>query len=321
MAKDLVGQFKSVWSASRILTVGESRYEQKQSAREELAVLAQGATSARLAERTSITSYRTYDLYKGVSADFARFAESLGVHRVADLRPAHAEAYLRAKMASGASCNTLRTASAALGKLDAAIARCPRKMHVPEARLRPGVDAVRGEINATAPRLDTGRRAYVDPVNLVEALRDHAHQIVARLQLEAGFRISEVQGLGRCDLRGVVSDPVTGGLAGLVHVQGKGGFERVQYVPIDTYRALAERLKNEAGALNFGYGAYLRSLRSACKEAGELYSGSHALRHSYIQGFVLSAAESGKLDAHAIQREAMERVGHHRESELKTYFR
>jgi len=322
MARSLVSQMKSVWSASQILAAGASRFEEKRTARTQLARLGKGATSARMAESTRITSYRAYDLYKGVSVDFARFLEASGVKQVADIRPAHAEAFLRAKMVSGASCNTMRTIAAALGKLDAALSRCPKKMHIPaEVCLKDGIEAARRDFNATAPRLDTTRRAYAGPARLVETVKVSAHRLAAELQFKAGFRISEVQGITRADLLGVMRDPVTGALAGRVHVHGKGGFERVQFVPLATYRVLQEALAKDVNALRFGYGSYLRALRSACHVTGEAYSGSHGLRHNYIQAFVLSAAESGNLSMRGIQREAMERVGHHRESELATYFR
>ena len=221
MAKKLISQIKSVWAASGILTVGASRFHQKQDARARLVRLGQGATSSQLSELTSVTSYRTYDSYRGVSVEFARFTEhAFGVRRVADLRPDHAEAFIRAKLVAGASCNTLRTAAAALSKFDSALARCPRKMHIPlEARLRPGLDAVRAEYNATAPRLDIERRAFFEPKAVVAAVGGGVHQLVARLQLEGGFRISEIQGLRPSDLRGLVWDPVSGTLAGSVHVE------------------------------------------------------------------------------------------------------
>lgn len=92
-------------------------------------------------------------------------------------------------------------------------------------------------------------------------------------------------------------------------------------MPLATYRVLQEVLAKDADALRFGYGSYLRALRSACHLSGETYSGSHGLRHNYIQAFVLSAAETGNLTMREIQREAMERVGHHRESERATHFR
>ncbi len=322
MAKKLISQIKSVWAASGILTVGASRFHQKQDARARLVRLGQGATSSQLSELTSVTSYRTYDSYRGVSVEFARFTEhAFGVRRVADLRPDHAEAFIRAKLVAGASCNTLRTAAAALSKFDSALARCPRKMHIPlEARLRPGLDAVRAEYNATAPRLDIERRAFFEPKAVVAAVGGGVHQLVARLQLEGGFRISEIQGLRPSDLRGLVWDPVSGTLAGSVHVRGKGGFERVQFVPADLYSQLVGQLRR-VGSLDFGYGRYLQALKDACASVGEIYTGSHALRHNYIQSFVLSAAATGRLSAREVQREAMERVGHHRESELSTYFR
>lgn len=144
MGKALGSQIKGVWAASGILQVGASRFKAKAAARDTIHSEGHGATSARIAEHTPITGYRTYDAYKSVSLDFAAFAEGMGVRHVRDIRPEHAEAFLLAKLEEGRSCNTLRTYSAALGKLDVALSLAPRAMRIPsEARLSPGLDAVR----------------------------------------------------------------------------------------------------------------------------------------------------------------------------------
>lgn len=321
MARSLAQQVRAVWAASKILEVGKSRFRDKQDVRDQLRAEGIGATSARIAGRTSIASYRTFDAYRAVTADFARFAAARGVTRVQDLRPTHAEAFLADKLAAGKSCNTLRTYSAALGKFDVALARVPRAMHIPaEARLSPGLEAARQRCNRHAVRLDTERRAYADPHGLVQAVQDDAHQLGARLQLTAGFRVSEVMALGRANLRGETVDPVTGQAVGLVHVVGKGGFERVQFVPQAEYRALASHLETHSGGMGISYKPYLRDLRHATDATGQNWGGSHGLRHNYVQAFVREAATAG-LDAETVAREAMERVGHHRLGELKTYLR
>ncbi len=159
MGKSLAAQVRGVWAASRILQVGKSRFAQKQDVRDMLQASGLGATSSRIAAHTPISSYRTYDAYIAVSADFARFAQSLGVTDVRDLRPEHATAFLMAKLAAGLSCNTIRTAAAALGKLEQALSLAPAKMRIPsEARLLPGIDAIRREFNRLAPRLEQERR-------------------------------------------------------------------------------------------------------------------------------------------------------------------
>lgn len=53
---------------------------------------------------------------------------------------------------------------------------------------------------------------------------------------------------------------------------------------------------------------------------GEAWSGTHALRHNYVQTFAGEAHARG-LDDDAVAREAMKRVGHQRGSELATYAR
>lgn len=321
MGRSLVAQVRAVWSASRILVVGKSRFREKQDVREQLHAEGLGATSARIAERTNIVSYRTYDAYRAVTADFARFAAAQGVARVQDLRPEHAEAFLADKLTAGKSCNTLRTYSAALGKFDQALARAPRAMRIPdEARLSLGLEPARQRFNRQAPRLDTSRRAYADPCGLVRAVQDSGHQLVGKLQLEAGLRVSEALAIRRQDLGGEVVDPVTGRACGLVEVVGKGGFTRVQFVPLATYRALAEHLGSHVGGMGLTYKPYLAALRHAADASGEAWGGTHGLRHNYVRNFLLEAVEA-RLGTERAMREAMERVGHHRLSELKTYLR
>lgn len=321
MGKGLVSQVRGVWTSSGILQVRRGRFALKQAARDQIHAQGVGATSTRIAALTPISSYRTFDAYRAVADDFARFAQAQGVTRVRDLRPEHAEAYMLAKLAGGRSCNTLRTYSAALGKLDQALAGAPRSMRIPaEARLLPGLDSARIVCNRSAPRLDAERRAYANPQGLVEAVQGGGHRLAARLQLTAGFRVSEVMALRRSDLRGETVDPVLAVPAGLVHVVGKGGYERTQYVPLTEYRALAEHLAGHSGVMDIRYKPFLSDLHQAADGTGQAWTGSHGLRHNYVRAFIVRAAEAG-LSSMAVMSEAMERVGHHRVSELKTYCR
>lgn len=321
MAKSLAHQVKGVWAASRILHIGQSRFRDKSDVRDQLRAAGIGATAARIAERTPIASYRTFTAYKAVSLAFAHFAAGKGVQRVQDLRPEHAEAFLRERLAVGCSCNTLRTYAAALGKFDCALERAPKAMRIPDAaRLSPGVEAVRRDFNREAPRMDQARRAYGDPAAVVRAVQGEGHRLAARLQLGAGFRVSEVLALSRASLRGETRDPVSGRWCGLVDVVGKGGFGRTQYVPLADYRALAAHLDAHRGGLAVQYKPYLADLHRAADAVGEAWAGTHALRHNYVRSFLVEAAGAG-LGSDAMMREAMARVGHHRMSEVRTYCR
>ena len=320
MGRSLVAQIRGVWSASSILTVGKSRFEEKGDVRDKLRAAGVGATSARIAAATGICSYRTYDAYREVGDDFARFAEGQGVRDIRDLRPEHAAAFLRDKLAAGLSCNTLRTYSAALGKLDNALDRVPRKMRIPAAaRLLPGIDDVRPLLNSKAPRLDQSRRAYIRPDAVVAAMKDAAHQLVGRVQLTGGLRISEALGLRRQDLRGETVDPVLGTPCGEIAVKGKGGFPRSALLPMPVYRELAELIRADGG-IGVAYKPYLEDLRQAAAASGDLWGASHGLRHSYARAFLTQAAEAG-LTCEDAMREASERLGHHRLSVLRVYCR
>lgn len=321
MAKSLSQQVRGVWAASKILRIGQSRFADKTDVRDNLRAAGIGATAARIAEHTPIASYRTYAAYKSVSLTFAHFATGQDIQQVQDLRPEHAEAFLRERLAAGCSCNTMRTYAAALGKFDVALARAPRTMHIPDtARLSPGVEAVRAEYNRTAPRLDQARRAYAAPCAVVLAVRDEGHRLAARLQLVAGFRASEVLGLNRGSLRGETLDSVTGSACGLVYVKGKGGFGRTQFVPVEDYRALSAHFDASKGGMGLSYKAYLADLHRAAEATGEVWAGTHALRHNYARAFLVEAAGAG-LRTDAAMQETMERMGHHRISEVRTYTR
>lgn len=320
MGRNLIAQIRGVWSASKIFTPGKSRFEEKGDVRDKLRAAGVGATSARIAAVTGICSYRTYDAYREVGDDFARFAEAQGVRNIRDLRPAHAADFLRQKLTQGLSCNSLRTYAAALGKLDNALGRAPRKMHIPaSARILPGVEEVRAQFNREAPRLDQERRAYFKPSAVVEAMRDDAHRLIGRVQLTGGLRISEALGLRRQDLRGETSDPVLGTPCGEVSLKGKGGFRRSAFLPAPVYRELAEHLC-AAGGMKVEYKPYLADLRQAADSTGDLWGGTHGLRHSYARGFLTQAAEAG-LTSEDAMREASERLGHHRLSVLRIYCR
>lgn len=321
MAKGLVAQIRSVWAASHIFQPGRSRFQTKRDARDMLRVAGIEATSARISERTPITSFRTFEAYKAVGEDFARFATAKGVLNVRDLRAEHARDFILAKLEGGASCNTIRTIAAALAKLDTAMKSTPKKMGIPpEVCLRPGIEAVRTVFNANAPKLDIETRAYVAPVRLVDHVRNDVHRLAARLQLVAGFRVSEVMGMNRASLLGEAYDSVLMRPCGMISVKGKGGYRRTQFVPLDDYKAVQAHIASH-GKLTMTYRPYLESLRRACAEAGETWSGSHALRHNHIREFIALAATAGTLNSSGIMREAMERVGHHRVSELSTYCR
>ncbi|OIO00609.1 MAG: hypothetical protein AUJ49_09635 [Desulfovibrionaceae bacterium CG1_02_65_16] len=185
-------------------------------------------------------------------------------------------AFLRGEIAAGLSCNSLRTYAAALGKLDNALGRAPRKMHVSTtARVLSGVEEVRAQFNREAPRLDQSRRAYFKPAAVVEAMRDDARRLIGRVQLTGGLRISEALGLRRQNLHGGTSDPVLGTPCGEVSVKGKGGFRRSAFWPAPVYRKLAEHLC-AAGGTQVEYKPYLADLRQAADFTGGLWGGRMA---------------------------------------------
>jgi len=173
-----------------------------------------------------------------------------------------------------------------------------------------------------------GNRAYPDPIRLIESIADQTHQLQASLQYEGGLRAEGVGAPSNCrmknpltekGLRGIVNDPVTGKLVGIVAAREKGGKETAHFVSPETYRRL-ERYIQTHGQMESDYQAYVEAVNRAARETGQYVPGrgSHALKHNFAQERYLECISHGLSHEQALQQTSLE-ISHFRMQETMAY--
>lgn len=173
-------------------------------------------------------------------------------------------------------------------------------------------------------------RAYPDPVQLIANIRNKTFQLQASLQYEGGLRAEGVGApsnqrlknpLTASCLRGIINDPVSRMVIGIVATVEKGGKETEHYVSLRTYRRLEQYLK-EFGKLESDYFEYVAAINQAACVTGQ-YSpgrGSHGLKHNFAQERYLECIDHGLTHEQALQQTSLE-TSHFRLRETLTYTR
>jgi len=173
-------------------------------------------------------------------------------------------------------------------------------------------------------------RAYPDPVRLIEKIHDGTYQLQASLQYEGGLRAEGVGApsnrrvknpLTAKGLRGMGTDPVTGGAVGIVASKEKGGKETEHNVSVETYRRLEAYIRLH-GKLESDYSGYTEAINLAARETGQYASGrgSHGLKHNFAQERYLECIHHGLTHEQALQQTSLE-TSHFRLRETLTYTR
>jgi len=106
------------WQVNTILStikqIGTSRHEVKQQA--------QYSNPHELAKQTGIHSYKTLDTYRNVAQSLLEYAKTeLGIKDIEKLNGEVVRSFLESKIQEGVSYNTLKTYTAAIGKLEVAL--------------------------------------------------------------------------------------------------------------------------------------------------------------------------------------------------------
>jgi integrase len=251
-------------------------------------------------------SFKTAKEYAGVWFQLASYARSeFGINKITDIRPEHIEAFVEAK--AELSPKSLRNISSAIGKLE----------NVIEQKLGLEVDFGSREgwngrwlANKIASEMEhsSSRGAYENPQALVENLSSPAHQLVAELQWQGGFRIHEVQQIREDSFRSWTDS--WGQEHYGIEVRGKGGYVRTVELPSDVWSRAKEHVE-DWGRISFNYKEYLNDLRQSAWETGQPYEGSHGLRYNFAQERYEELIEAGWGHIEAL-KEVSEMLGHHR---------
>jgi len=142
------------------------------------------------------------------------------------------------------------------------------------------------------------RGAYKDPESLISALSGPKHSLFAQAQLEGGFRLNDLRYIREKNLKGTVTDRVTGKEKGVIWVEGRMGIIRNCYVSPRTYSKIKEIIDREE-KFAIDERDYIRDLYSASKKTNQDYQGSDGFRYNFARrryDECLKALETGLID-------------------------
>lgn len=313
-------QVHIIWSQSGINQTGQSRFEAKEEIRTELKEAGKPADSASVNSQMGVYSYATADQYRNVWREFlTETRENFGEKSIDNLTSQHAHAYLVSKIHDGCSRETLEKYAAALQKLETAV-----NMHISkqgwDKEASYNLSDFREDIKAI-PKAELEARAFFNPQNVINNLQSETSKLVAKTQLEGGFRIHEVNHLQEKNLKGLEKDPVIREEKGKIQIPGKGGKIRETFISKETYKSLEKAIQESPNKrFEFNKDTYNRHLKEAGRQAGDRQETSHALRHNFAQNRVNECCKNGKTFEEAKQIVSLE-LGHNRPEITEIYLR
>jgi len=244
-----------------------------------------------------IRSFKSAKEYYGIWKNLVLYVkQEFGINRLDLIQPQHVEDFIEERVAL--SPKQLRNISSAVGKLEAVLReRFSLSVSYGDRELQTG----RWLANKIASEMECSsqRGSYENPRELVEALSNPSHRLVAELQWKGGFRIHEVAGIRPESFTG---DGIT--------VKGKGGYVRTVTIPGDLLERAREVVES-SGRIDFSYREYLKDLRETSIETAQSYQGSHGLRYNYAQDRYGELIERGYGHTEAL-KVVSEELGHHR---------
>jgi integrase len=296
-------------------------------AREELAKQGLSATSDKLGARTAIYSYGTAEKYKDTWHSLAEFAkQEFGLRDITKLEASHIQAYLENKIAEGVKYSTFQRECAALAKFEQALTRFAQsdaaekyKVSNTEFNFKEAIESAREVAKETLDR-DIRDRGFENPKEVISNLAREESKIAASVQYEGGARISEACYIKENQLKGIVTDKVTGQEVGKIHLDNtKGGKPRDIYVSKETYQKLENYIK-ENGEFRISKNTYSHYINNAAKAAGEKVHDTHSFRYNFAQERYNQYLESGYTHEQALQSVSWE-MGHERADITLHYLR
>lgn len=275
--------------------IGESRHAAKNDVR------AAGArTSAQVAEKTGIHSFRTKEAYQKVWRQVMDHAKAeFRIRDIEKLNAEHVSSFLRSRIDTDVARQTYGQATAALGKLENALNAYAQAKGTDQVySFRPAMQAMRQEAAGLVKM--TASRAFREPERVIAALRDPDHQLAATIQRESGCRAAEATLIRASQLRE----------GGKIEIRGKGGKVRELEVSRQTAGRLAERMTQAGGEFRVSIHGYISAVRRASEEVNDR-GGTHSFRHRWAQDRMQEKLDQGKSFERALAEISRE-IGHER---------
>jgi integrase len=291
--------------------IGKSKADAVDEARIELAEAGIPATAENIAELTGIYGAGTMTDYMQKWQELGNWAkDELGVKDFEKLDGEAIRQFLAEKMELGVSYSHFSGYCAAFGKLENALESFSASIRGVEKDygFREAINSIRSDAREELPRFE-GTRAYSSTENLLNNLSGTS-ELVARIQLESGARLSEASNITASQLRGMSTNQLTDRQVGQFEFVGKGGRENVGNLSPETYQQLSAHI-NEHGSLSHSVDIYREDLKHASAQSNQDYTGSHGLRWNFAQDRMQELQSAGVGHTQSLGQVSSE-MGHNR---------
>ncbi len=282
--------------------IGSSKHMAKMEAR------AEGHTTwHEIGKNIDIYSYSTLDLYRDVAKDLMSYAkEQFNLRDIEKLNGEVVKSFLETKIADGVKYSTFQTYAAALEKLEVALNRYSEiNERGNQYSFSEAIREVRQEAREVLDR-SVETRAYEDPKGLIENIKDEKFQILAEVQYNGGFRISEINHVSPEQFKENNIFEVW---------DGKGGKDREIQLSENVYNSFKELVENNINEnynkFTFDENQYREAIKEGAELSGQEYHGSHGLRWNFAQETFAELQESGFSYEESLQ-EVSHLMGHER---------
>ncbi|MBF0398631.1 MAG: site-specific integrase, partial [Desulfobacterales bacterium] len=178
MRGSAVYQVNTIYHASGIKCIGESKHAAKEEARENGA-----KTFSEIGKEIGIYSYATADAYRAVwRAALQNTKEEFQIKDIEKLTGEHIQAFLEKKIEEGVAKSTFQQYAAALEKLETALNLYAEKKETGNTYdFSKNMEIVRDEAIKEELQKFEGSRAYKDVPALISNIRDEKHQLAAKI--------------------------------------------------------------------------------------------------------------------------------------------
>lgn len=319
MRGSMRGQILHLYNASGMNQLGTSKHDAKNNARAELKANGQSASSANIASKTGIHSVGTQNNYVGKMIELAEYTrDEYGIKDVMAIEPEHVQNFLLDKIEAGISLSHFSGYVASFSKMESAMQAYSDKNGLERTwDVRNGINELR-DIAKTELDKDVKARDYDNPRSMIDNLERADHRLVASMQLEGGFRISEALDVKASNLKGLTHDAVSDSMVGRIEIEsGKGGKANVASVSPETYKELQQHISEKEG-MKISPDGYRNGLKEASERTGQDYHGSHGLRWNFAQDRFSEAITNGMTHEQALGLVSHE-LGHERISITNLY--
>ena len=275
-------QVQELFFKSGINSIGESKHKAKEIARNEH----NAKTWHEIGKKVGIHSYATADAYRDVWKQIGNYAKTeFKVRDMEKLNGSHIQSFLESKTSENVAHATFMQYAAAAEKLESALNGFAKfKGSNNNYDFSEPLKMARKDAHVFLSKFEE-TRAYDRPKELVANIGPERHALAAKIQLEGGGRVSEVNHLKWSDLKGMTADPVTNTQKGEIRIEkGKGGKSRNILVQPSTYNELRKVIADSPNRMfKFSKNDYRKSLENGSKATNQEYNGSHGLRWNFAQ--------------------------------------